>query len=177
MSHLTPDRLKELLSYDAESGVFTWISSRGNYVKAGRIAGSINPTHGYLGISVDGRVYRAHRLAWLYVHGRWPVDQIDHIDGDKLNNRIANLREATATQQQHNRGLSKRNKSGFKGVYWKRDVRKWHAQIRIAGRIKHLGDFTDLEDAAAAYAAEAAIHHGEFDVQKRRAMNDQGAHT
>ncbi len=162
MRQLTQDRLKEVLTYNPETGVFRWKAKPAGNVAVGSVAGTTN-NKGYRYISVDSRRYRAHRLAWLYVHGKWPADQIDHIDGKRGNNRIANLREATNTQNQQNRGVSKSNTSGFKGVVWNKQTRKWQATIRIWGRQIFLGSFDTIERAAAAYSAAAARHHGEFD--------------
>ena len=111
---LTAERLRKALDYDPDTGIFTRRYTQGGR-KIGDAAGSTS-VHGYRVIKIDGRQYRAHRLAWLYVHGRWPRDQIDHINRDKTDNRIANLREATNGQNNANVGASRRNLRGVRGV-------------------------------------------------------------
>ena len=162
MKHLVSrERVLELLDYCEESGTFTWKKSRGR-VKAGDKAGSVGTHRGcpsYLSISLDGRCYRAHHLAWLWVHGRWPKDQLDHIDTDKLNNRIANLREAcTAENQQNQRKAHRNNRSGLLGATLHRN-KFWRAQIAVNGKAKHLGYFDTPEAAHEAYvSAKRAMH-------------------
>jgi len=107
-------------------------------------------------------MYKAHRLAWLYVHGEWPPEQLDHINGQRDDNRVENLRSATRAE---NAGNSKRradNTSGFKGVYWNAQRSKWQAKIRRGQLEKHLGLFVCKEDAAEAYRRAAADVFGEF---------------
>lgn len=166
---VTQERLRELLSYNAETGVFTWLrrseNSRLDKIFNARFsgakAGSPN-SNGYLLIGIKGRLYPAHRLAWLWVHGTMPADQIDHIDGNRANNALANLREATNSQNQRNRGSTKRNTSGFKGVSWRKGEERWYAQIAASGRNIFLGYYDTPDAAAAAYAAAAAKYHGAF---------------
>lgn len=157
---LTAERLRELFHYDPETGAFTWkmlTSPRGG-VKIGDVAGSID-TKGYRIIRIDGRDHKAHRLAWLYMIGEWPKDQVDHRNGTPADNRFANLREATRAENGQNRATSKNNTSGFTGVSWHGRDRKWRAQIRAGGRNQHLGMFASAEDAHAAYlAAKAELH-------------------
>jgi hypothetical protein len=157
---LTAERLRQQLSYDQESGIFTWRCYRSNLPPDGR-AGWLDHG-GYVFISVDGRRYLAHRLAWLYVYGQWPDEKIDHIDGCGNNNRIANLRPANCSQNQANRRLNKNNKSGFKGVSWDKQFSRWRATIRSSGKSKHLGLFHSPEEAHAVYMAEARRLHGEY---------------
>jgi hypothetical protein len=147
-------RVRELLHYDAEMGVFAWRSD-------GREAGCVAPT-GYVLIGIDGDLYLAHRLAWLYVTGQWPILRIDHIDRQKANNRFANLREATAAQNAANSGPRSTNRSGFKGVSWDKRNRKWRATITVDGRQRSLGRHVRLEDAVSAYATEAKTVHGAY---------------
>lgn len=162
---ITRERLMELLDYDPETGIFVWRVARNSRTRAGSIAGAV-ATHstGYQcrRIGIDGRSYLAHRLAWLYLHGRWPVDQIDHIDNDSLNNRIANLREARHAENMRNRGAQANNVSGLKGVSWDKKSRKWYAAIKCNGRMQSIGRFERIEDAASAYEATARRIHGEF---------------
>lgn len=155
---ITQSRLKEVLHYDPETGVFTWLAQTGNRIKIGDIAGAVGAAgHRYVG--VDRKLYFSHRLAWLYVTGSWPRNQIDHRNGVRDDNRIANLREAAPGQNQQNIKLPSTNKSGFMGVSWSRQKRKWAAHIMLAKRSKYLGYFTTPEDAHAAYlAAKADLH-------------------
>lgn len=159
--NLTAERLRELLTYDPETGIFTRRVRISN-CPAGMIAGTYNISRGQRRqrIGVDGRVYKAHRLAWLYVHGKWPAEQIDHIDGNAANNRIANLREASPTQQMHNKKTPRNNKVGFKGVT--KAENKFSARIQAFGKRRRLGRFATPEEAGWAYAQAAKSYHGEF---------------
>lgn len=146
---VTAGRLRELLHYDPETGGFTRrVGGRG--LRRGAAAGSVM-ADGYLSVRIDGRRYQAHRLAWLYMTGELPAAQIDHRDGDRANNKIANLREATAAENNQNCGRTKRNTSGFVGAHWHRGSRRWHAKISVAGRKLYLGSFDAAEEAHAAY--------------------------
>ena len=156
-AQLTAARLRELLSYDPNTGIFCWQVSRGSG-KRGLRAGRKND-EGYIEISIDSRFYKAHRLAWLYVHGCWPAEQMDHRNGVRTDNRIANLREATHAENQQNKAIHRNNTSGHPGVYWNKQSRKWQVQMRNAGRFLHLGYFDDFADAVAARVrAKAALH-------------------
>jgi hypothetical protein len=157
---LTAERARELLHYDAETGVFTWRKSRRG-VRPGK-CGRVSPVHGYLDIRVDGVYCRAHRLAFLYMTGAFPPGDVDHINGNPSDNRWANLRPATRTQNSINCRVRKNNTSGAHNVVWDAPRQKWRAQIRIDGRRVNLGRFSEKEDAIRAYAAAAAKHHGAF---------------
>ena len=156
---ITANRVRELLDYDPDTGVFRWRVDKGA-VKAGDVAGSPS-MHGYWKIKIDGTLFLAHRLAWLYVHGGFP-SVIDHRDRDGRNNKIANLRIATNTQNQANRLAQKNNKCGFKGVFWLERLHKWQAQIYKGRRQIYIGVFDTPEDAHAAYMRAAVAHFGEF---------------
>lgn len=157
---ITQARLKELVHYDPETGVFTRNVSRTNS-KAGDPVGHSNAT-GYLRACIDGRKYFLHKLAWLYVNGEWPPECVDHIDLDKKNNRIANLRLATNSQNQANRPITSQNKTGFKGVHWCNHFKRYVAQISKDNKVKNLGYFRSAEAAHAAYCKAAKELHGEF---------------
>lgn len=157
-SHVSQSRLAHLLDYDRETGVFTWRRPSSNRVQAGQAAGSLL-TNGYLNIAIDGRRYRAHRLAWLYVYGRMPEDQIDHINRNKLDNRIANLREATNLENHRNMPRQKNNTSGIIGVSWCAYYQKWRAHITVLGKLIHLKYSDSLLEAASARKA-AEIRYG-----------------
>lgn len=146
---LTAERLRERLDYDPATGVFRWRAS-------GSLAGT--PQRGYRIIKVDGVRVMAHRLAWLYVHGKWPPEQIDHANLERDDNRIANLRQATNQLNSANRRA--RKQSGLKGAF--RDRGRWRSMIKVDGRIRHLGQFDSPESAHAAYLSAAQEAFGEF---------------
>lgn len=149
---LTAEKLRELLHYDPETGVFTWTVKPANSAKAVTVAGHTGVI-GYRHIRVHGKLHLAHRLAWLYVYGTWPNGNLDHINRTRSDNRIANLREAD--HQQNGRNMSKRldNTSGHPGVAWSCRKSKWRARIVHNHLDFHLGYFTTLEDAVAARKA------------------------
>lgn len=156
---ITAERLRELLSYDPETGAFAWIASRGGRIQPGRPAGSFGK-HGYMQIEVQRRKYLAHRLAWLYVTGVWPDDEIDHIDTNKANNAFGNLRASGRVANCQNHRVARRdNKSGYLGVSKKKN--RWVSVIHIGGKQMHLGYFNSAEEASAAYvAAKRHVHQG-----------------
>jgi len=157
---ITQAELKKLLSYDPKTGVFRWRKT-GKGRNADRIAGNTN-NHGYRALCIRGKRYQAHRLAWLYVHGVWPAGDLDHRNGVRDDNRIKNLRQATRSQNMQNKSLQANNTSGYKGVCWNIGMKKWQANIRLHGKRKFLGYFSNIEDAASAYASAASELHGEF---------------
>lgn len=158
---LSASRLREVLYYDPLSGIFTRLANMSN-MKAGSIAGSADG-HGYLSIMVDGVRYLAHRLAWLYVTGDWPNDQIDHSDLNRSNNSFANLRDATFTENKRNTRARKNNKVGLKGVIKTTGCHnRWSATISINSQHIHLGTFDSPEKANAAYTLAARRASGEF---------------
>src|SRR5262249_27119467 len=154
---LSAERLREVLHYCPETGLFYWLKSRGG-ASSGTDAGTSHK-YGYRCITIDGTRYYAHRLAWLYVHGEHPTGEIDHRNGSPSDNRIANLRQCSHGQNMRN-AARRRNRSGFKGVCrWRR---KWKAQITVNGRNIHLGLFSTPQEAADAYVNAARLHYGEF---------------
>jgi hypothetical protein len=158
---ITQDELKELLHYDPETGVFTWKVNRGNQVNDGFVAGNMDGD-GHLQISINKKKYKAHRLAWLYMTGKWPKEHIDHINGVKDDNKFFNLREATNQENCINRGKGKNNTSGYKGVSWNSGQKKWQANARLNYKLRHLGYFNTAEEAFESYKAFAIKHQGEF---------------
>jgi hypothetical protein len=134
------------------------------------VAGSLGPD-GYIPIGVDGRDYRAHRLAWLYVHGVMPTDEeeVDHRDRNRRNNAIGNLRMANLAQQKNNLGLRRNNTSGVKGVSFVKETGRWRAYIQADGKWRFLGGHATLEAAANARKAAAEELHGQFGNHARRA--------
>ena len=157
---LTADRLREMLRYDEGTGLFTWLVSRYR-TRAGDTAGSVLNT-GYVRIVIDGKKFFAHRLAFLYVEGKFPEFSVDHIDGVPANNRWANLRKATHSENLRNQYIKSNNTSGVKGVSWYRKSKKWKAQIVSNGRVINLGHFETMEEAAEAYRKAGRELHGEF---------------
>ena len=158
------DTLRQLLDYSVDSGVFLWRENRGRLARTGGKAGSLE-SHGYLQIKINGRLYLAHRFAWLYVHGVWPQDQIDHINGIRTDSRIANLREATNSQNSINRKTRCDNETGQKGVTQDKRTGKFRAYIADAadGKMRSIGHFDTLQEAVDAREREAAQSYGEFE--------------
>ncbi len=160
---LSAKRLRELLHYDPETGIFTWRTDAdrsSNPYLMRQQAGSLRPT-GYRAIRIDYEIYQEHRLAWLYVHGRWPEQHIDHINRNKADNRIANLREASIGQNLANMTNHKDNSSGFKGVSFHKRL-GWFARICVNRKIHFLGYHPSPEAAHAAYVEAAKRLRGEF---------------
>ena len=155
----TAEEVRALLDYDPASGVFRWRKANSNRVRVGAVAG--NPRRGgYIRIKIDGRDHQAHRLAWLYVTGAWPVGHIDHRDGSPPNNAIANLREVTPAANDQNRAKRRcPTSSRFLGVRWDNHRGQWRAEIGHQGKGYHLGRFATEELAYEAYlAAKAQLH-------------------
>lgn len=156
---ITVERLKELLDYSPDTGVFTWKTSRGGW-PAGREAGCLQ-WDGYVRIGIDGSQYRAHQLAWLWMHGEWP-NRLDHKNRDRSDNRIDNLRKATQSNNLANTTLRHNNTSGFKGVSRVRATGKWIATIKVMGKSRYLGTYDAPQKAHEAYMAALSSAHGEF---------------
>lgn len=158
---LTQAKLKEVLEYNQESGVFIRKTFSGNYAggkaKIGQIAGSVDE-RGYIRIRVCGKKYRAHRLAWMYVYGEMPAG-IDHINGIKSDNRICNLRPATQVENSQNRAVHSKNTTGYAGVYFYKQTQKYKAQIGFNNKRYAIGYFETPEEAYKAYLqAKAKLH-------------------
>lgn len=156
VQELTQKRLKELLHYDPETGLFTWKSGASRRVRVGDVAGYLGM---YVFIRIQGVLYRAHRLAWLYMHGSWPKSDIDHWDRNKHNNAIANLREASDSENLFNIGTRSDSTSGVSGVSWAKREGLWRAYIAGEnGRQMSLGYHKSIHDAVAARkSAEAEL--------------------
>lgn len=152
--------LKRVLEYDPDTGVFIWVRiTKG--VNVGTRAGSIND-QGYRTIMIDGANYPAARLAWLYMTGSFPKNDVDHINRTRNDDRWINLREATRSQNMMNGTLRIDNKTGQRGVSWHKAGQKWHAQIRVNNKIFYLGLFSSFEDAKEARLKAELELHGEF---------------
>ncbi|HLP99179.1 MAG TPA: HNH endonuclease [Sideroxyarcus sp.] len=158
---ITQALLKELLEYDAMTGIFNWKAPVNIGIKIGDVAGCIDKK-GYSRIKIFGKKYLSHRLAWLYVFGHLPKSELDHISGVKTDNRISNLRPATRIQNNCNTRIRKDNSSGFKGVSLRSDLNKWCARISVNGRRFFLGCFDTAEEAAAQYTKSAIELHKDF---------------
>lgn len=156
---VSAERLRELLDYDQGTGVFRWLIARGRGVKAGDVAGEVR-RDGYVRISIEGRRYQAHRLAWLWVHGRWPDDQLDHVNTKRSDNRLENLREASLPENMQNvRQARVNSKSGLIGASPCLQTGRWEARIYLNRKHHFLGRFDTAEEAHAAYlAAKARMH-------------------
>ena len=151
------NRLMEVLEYNPDTGIFICRISRKG-AGAGSVAGCVEPS-GYRRIMVDYKRYHAHSLAWLFIYGHWPKDQMDHKNGIRDDNRIENLREATCSENGQNRKMNVSSTSGLIGVTFHRRDKKWQACIMINSRSHHLGYFADKHAAHAAYlAAKSKLH-------------------
>ena len=158
---ITQEQLQELLHYCPETGVFTWLANMSSRARKGSKAGSIryaSSGKSYRMIKVHGREYLEHRLAFLYMLGDLPEHEVDHIDGNGLNNLWSNLRTVTVHENRKNKRKPANNTSGVMGVCWRKRSRKWQAQIQHAGHTKHLGHFYNKEDAIAARKAAEVLY-------------------
>jgi HNH endonuclease len=125
---LTHDRLKELLSYDPKTGLFTWNLDRNERIKKGEQAGTIDHK-GYVRIRIGNKKYRAHRLAYLYMTGEWPTTILDHINRNRSDNKWSNLRPVTERYNYYNASDNRNNSSGVRGVHWQKGINRWVAKI------------------------------------------------
>ena len=157
---ITAERLRWLLHYDPETGIFRWRVSNSHRMPVGSIAGA--NSHGYTTIGVDGRRYVASNLAWLYMTSQWPSTGIDHKDQDQTNDRWENLRLADQSQNMANGKLRRDNTSGVRGVSWNKEKGKWEAYVIWKGKQHKCGYFADLEEAKEARDAKALQLHGAF---------------
>lgn len=155
---LTQKRLKELLSYNPETGDFINKVFRGLRAMPGEMAGNVS-SGGYIDITIDKRKYKAHRLAWFYTYGVWPTNNIDHINRVKIDNRISNLRDVTQVQNGQNKTKHKNNTSGHTGVVWHKREQQWRARIRLNGKDIYLGGFPDIQSAIDARKQAEAKYH------------------
>jgi len=156
---ITQEKLKEALLYKPETGEFTWLkrpishfnSNRGhsvyNSMYAGKPAGCVSASDGYVIITINGSPYKAHRLAWLYVYGEFPVNQSDHKNHKRADNRIANIRDVPPAVNMKNQTLRSTNKSGQAGVHWRKDKKKYRAEIGVKSKSKHLGYYSEYTHA------------------------------
>ena len=155
---ITANEVRRLLYYSPETGVFYWKERRGGRASAGSIAGSLQD-NGYVHILIHRRGYSAHRLAWLYVHGEWPPEQIDHINRIRHDNRLANLRLATRFENAQNTSLRKNNLSGVRGVSWYKKSNRWIVRVYAGKKIYWSKYFTCFAQAVKARRAVEAEAH------------------
>lgn len=160
---ITREQLKEILHYDPESGIFTWIKTTSRKVKIGQAAGTNGPRGIFINSIVFGCPVLAHRLAWLYMTGSFPTDGmvIDHRDRNPFNNVFANLRLCTQQENTWNAGFKKSNRTGVKGVSLLPSGR-FHARLRTSEGLKLIGNFKTIEEAAAAVKSAREEFHGEY---------------
>lgn len=170
---ISVERLKQLLSYDPETGIFIWKRRSLDMFKTSRHMNAWNARYankvagfsistGHAGIRIFNSGYKAHRLAWAIYHGAWPNDQIDHINNNPSDNRICNLREANSLQNGYNKKNRLIGTSKYKGVSFHAKTGKWQSQVMFNGTVIYLGVFTRQEDAHAAYCKKAEELHGKF---------------
>jgi hypothetical protein len=159
--------LRKALDYDPATGLLFWrhrddVLPRVNKRFTGKPAGCPDGQFGYVSIRLYKRLYQAHRLVWLHVHGEWPPAVLDHVDGNPTNNRIENLRPATRAENNRNRIKRPGFTSQYKGVSWDGKMNRWVAQITLARKTHNLGFHDTEEQAHAAYCEAARRLHGEF---------------
>lgn len=160
-NQLSISRLLEVLTYNPSNGTFSWVSRKIRRTGGGSSAGTLT-VYGYIQIRIDGKLYKAHRLAWLLATGDWPVGDIDHINGVRTDNRIENLRDVSRKVNRQNiRHGSVPNGSGHMGAIFHKKSGLFQARIRVDGKSRSLGYFKNPEDASAAYvAAKRILHEG-----------------
>jgi len=158
---MNKEYLHELFKYD-DGLIWTKVTKYNPHL-LDTFAGNLHAASGYYRVRIDGMLYRLHRIVWVYHNGDIPSGKfVDHIDGDKSNNRIENLRLANYSQNQHNRKLCSTNTSGVKGVYWDKKKKKWRGRLEAMGKKIHVGYFDTLEEAEAAMTIARNKLHGEF---------------
>lgn len=158
---ITHTKLRELFMYDQNTGLFIRNITMSSRAQKGNIAGTLCPD-GYISISINRKIYRAHRLVWLYCFEEWPSEFIDHINGIRNDNRLDNLREVTKTINAWNTKAHIDNMVGIKGVYFNKQNNNYRAQIRFNGKTVSLGSFKTPEEAKEAYDNKAKEIQGEF---------------
>lgn len=157
MQKITQEYLKSILYYNSDTGIFTWRKAR-QRITIDSIAGNIRKD-GYIKIVINRKFYQAHRLAWLYMYGYMPPEQIDHINHIRTDNRICNLRAVSRQENGKNQSKPITNKSGHSGVCWHKKINKWNVQIGINKKQIYLGMFDNINDAIAA-RKQAEIYYG-----------------
>lgn len=157
---VTQEFLKSVLNYDKDTGIFTWAVNKSKRCNIGDVAG--HKDNGYIRIEINNKAYRAHRLAWLYVYGEMPKLHIDHINSNRSDNRVSNLREATYQENSKNYSTPKTNTSGVKNVSWYKKLNKWVVSLGVNGKKKTIGYFDDIEFAELVAIEARNKYHMEF---------------
>jgi HNH endonuclease len=155
---LTADEVRRILDYNPESGEFHWRVKMNSLSMPGYLAGTKRKS-GHWQICIGGKLYLSHRLAWFYMHGCWPPEQVDHVDNNPANNRLVNLRLANSSQNNANK--PPRRKIG-KGLFYREKYDSFAVRIKVRGKMIHIGIFRNEEDAKSAYFAAAKQHFGEY---------------
>lgn len=162
----TMQDIKEYLSYDQETGIFTWIKAPSKKITVGNIAGTKHPA-GYIQIGYIGKLYKAHRLAWWFMYNVMPICAVDHINEVRNDNRICNLRlDSNNENEQNKSGKSSNNTSGYRGVCFHKSINRWVANIRVKNTLVYLGSFKTPEEAYTSYLYAKRKHHP-FWVEKQ----------
>lgn len=152
-AHHTAEQIRERINYNPETGIITWRTIKGTKTKVGQIAGNVHAA-GYTRVRIDDVMYKAHRLAWVWMTGNWPSGIVDHINRNNADNRFCNLRVVTHKQNiENNNGQGYRSRSGVKGVYWHNQSKKWRSQICHFQKVIHIGLFNSIEEAQKARIA------------------------
>ena len=157
---LTQERIRELLDYDPATGHLIWRVTKSPKAPKGSIAGSVN-AKGHVNLQIDKRMYALHQVVFALHHGHIPKE-IDHVNRNKQDNRIENLRACDSSLNKGNIGLLRSNRSGYRGVSLNTRTQKYHAQIKINGKQTYIGRFDTAENAARAYDGAARLYFGEF---------------
>lgn len=166
LSNMTQELLKTYLDYSPDTGLFTWKVQKSNIIKIGQVAGHVS-SGGYVCIALNRKIYKAHRLAWLYVYGIWPKGEIDHINGQHSDNRLENLRDATKIENMRNMPMQKSNTSGVVGVNFSKKRGKWIARIATNDTRLYLGAYSVFEDACNARKRAEVL----YDYHKNHGRN------
>ena len=160
---ITQELLKELFDYDNGNLIWKKKTLPKSNVKIGSISGTMG-THGYIQTGLFGKLYLNHRLVWIYHYGYWPTDQLDHINRIRTDNRIENLRECSNSENNQNKSMRSDNKSGVSGVSWYKKGNKWQSQLKINGKLIHLGYFDTIDNAKLVYDNAKEKYH-EFNTR------------
>jgi len=160
MIKLTQEYLKEIIDYNPETGIMTNKKTRSSNAVAGKIINCSTSTKKYGRVTINKKTYRLHRLIWFYMYGKWPKNEIDHINGNTSDNKLCNLRECSRQENIFNRKSTKGSSSKYKGVSLKNN--KWIVQIQINKINKYIGSFSNKVEAALAYDTAAKKYHKEF---------------
>lgn len=159
---VTQAELKSLVNYNPDTGHFTWKFDRNWRAKAGDIAGHVNAITGYVELVINKKLYLCHRLAFLFMTGKWPKKETDHINNIRSDNRWCNLREAEISENRCNTRISKNNSSGFKGVYFDARQSTWYGQVRKNGKCHSTNGHSTADEANEAVKIIRQTLHGEF---------------